>query len=170
MGYHYVNCIYCGQRFNRDKEPTVQVSERRYAHKECADKRTKEEIEDEESFQKLAEYIMKKFNEPFVSPRIQKQIKEYHKTYNYSYSGMLKTLIYWYEIKGNKIDNANNGIGIIPWQYAEACRYYYNLYIIRLANEKKDIEKYRPKEKIVKIFTPESKPIKKIKLFNLDEE
>ena len=31
-------CIYCKGEFDRDKLPYVQVSERRYAHKECADK------------------------------------------------------------------------------------------------------------------------------------
>ena len=35
---HKVKCYYCQQFFDRDKEPTVQVMSRRYAHKLCAEK------------------------------------------------------------------------------------------------------------------------------------
>ena len=34
---HFVICKYCGIRFDRDLEPAVEVSARRYAHKTCAD-------------------------------------------------------------------------------------------------------------------------------------
>lgn len=33
---HIVTCIYCKKKFDRDKYPFVQVSPRRYAHKECS--------------------------------------------------------------------------------------------------------------------------------------
>ena len=32
---HKVKCKYCQEIFDRDKEPFVKVSERRYAHKLC---------------------------------------------------------------------------------------------------------------------------------------
>ena len=38
MAAHFVICKYCGEKFNRDIEPFVDVGSRRYAHKACADK------------------------------------------------------------------------------------------------------------------------------------
>ena len=35
---HFVTCKYCGIRFDRDLEPAIEVSSRRYAHKTCAEK------------------------------------------------------------------------------------------------------------------------------------
>ena len=32
---HFVTCVYCGKRFDRDKIPFHAVSARRYAHIEC---------------------------------------------------------------------------------------------------------------------------------------
>ena len=33
---HIVTCIYCKKKFDRDKIPCSQVSERRFAHVACA--------------------------------------------------------------------------------------------------------------------------------------
>ena len=109
---HWVTCVYCKERFDRDKEPTTQISARRYAHKECAEKNQKEKSQEEKDLEQLEAYIMKLFNEPYVNARIRKQIKDYKNQYDYTYSGMLKTLIWFYEIKGNSIDKANGGIGM----------------------------------------------------------
>lgn len=169
MAAHYVTCVYCGERFNRDKEPTTQISARRYAHKECADKYGQEKTQEELDLEKLEKYIMKLFDEPYINARIRKQLRDFRKEYNYTYSGMLKALIYWYEVKGNSIAKANGGIGIIPHIYKDAYNYYYNLYLIKLSNENKNIEDYKPKEKVVEIFAPQIRAIKQIKLFNLDD-
>lgn len=168
MAAHYVTCIYCKERFNRDVESTVQVSARRYAHKECADKFYVEKTQEEKDLEALEKYIKKLFNESYINARIRKQIKDYRQEYNYTYSGMLKTLIFWFEVKGNKTDKANGGIGIIPYVYKQAHDYYYSLYLAKLANENKNINDYKPKIKEIEIAPPTSHP-KKIKLFNLDE-
>ena len=169
MAQHYVTCVYCGERFDRDKIPTTQVSARRYAHKGCADKYGQEKSQEEQDLEKLENYIMQLFDEPYVNAKIRKQLRDYRKEYNYTYSGMLKTLIYWYEVKGNSLEKANGGIGIIPYIYNMACQYYYNLYLIKLSNKGKDIAHYKPKEKVIEIFPPKIRPIKRIKLFNLDD-
>ena len=169
MAAHYVTCVYCKERFNRDIEPTVQISARRYAHKECAEKFHIEKTQEEKDLEALENYIMKLFNESYINARVRKQIKDYRQEYNYTYSGMLKTLIFWFEVKGNSIDKANGGIGIIPYIYKQAHDYYYSLYLAKLANEDKNIEEYKPKIKEIEIFPPTSQP-KMIKLFNLDEE
>jgi hypothetical protein len=46
-------------------------------------------------------YIIKlfKLKEDYILPKYMKQINSYAKDYNFSYSGMLKALKYWYEVK-----------------------------------------------------------------------
>lgn len=169
MAGHYVTCVYCKKKFNRDNTPTIQVSARRYAHKECAEQIKSGELTIEKTdLEKLEEYIMKLFNEPYISAKIKKQIKSYVQEYNYTYNGMLKSLIWWFEIKGNSIEKANNGIGIIPYIYQDAKQYYYNIYLAQLANENKNIETYQIDEKEISIKSPRAK-IKKVKLFSIEE-
>lgn len=136
---HIVTCVYCKKQFNRDKEPTVQVSAKRYAHKECAESKVDNRPQEEKDLEALENYIKKLFEEDYVNARVRKQIKDYKSTYNYTYSGMLKTLIWWYEIKGNSTEKANGGIGIIPFIYKDAHDYYLSLYLAQLANEDKEI-------------------------------
>ena len=95
----------------------------------------------------------KKFDRDKIQA-VKKQIKEFKKEYDYSYSGMLKTLIWWYEIKGNSKEKANGGIGIIPFVYKDALTYYYSLYLAQLANE--NVESIpKPKVKEIEIYSPE---------------
>ena len=174
---HYVKCFYCGKTFDRDKFSAVLVKPRRYAHKECAENKQQnkeistEKTQEEKDIEALEKYIMNLFNEDYVNARIKKQIKDFREEYNYTYSGMLKTLIYWYEVKGNSTEKANGGIGIIPFVYKDANRYYYNLYLAKIANENKDIQKYKPKEKIIEIASPRvlTKP-PRLFIFGEDED
>ena len=168
MAAHYVTCIYCKQRFNRDKEPFVQISARRYAHKECAKKHEVEQTQEEKDLQALEQYIMKLLDEPYVNARVKKQIKDFQKDYNFTYSGMLKSLVWFYDVKGNPKDKANGGIGIIPYVYRDAYNYYYSLFLAKSSNENKDIEEYKPVIKEISISSPRVK-LKQHKLFNLDD-
>ena len=171
---HIVKCKVCGNQFDRDKVACLKVSANRYAHKHCAEKAglKGEEVElphKDPDLTDLENYIMKLFGEDYVNVRIRKQIKDYQDQYGYTYSGMLKTLIYFFEIKGNSVEKANGGIGIIPYVYKDACQYYYALYLAKMANEEKNIEDYKPKPRIIEIFAPVIVP-KKIRLFSLGEE
>ena len=87
--------------------------------------------------------------------------------YNYTYSGMLKTLIWWYEIKGNTIEKANEGIGIIPFVYKNACDYYYALYLANIINE--EYVNYKTPKKEIHINSPRVEQKEK-KFFKLLEE
>lgn len=166
---HYVICPYCGVKFNRDKEPYVAVSARRYAHPQCAEEHEKNKTQEERDLEALEKYIMNLFDEPYINAKIKKQIESYQKEYQYSYSGMLKSLVWFYEIKGNSIEKSNHGIGIIPFIYNEAKMYYYNIYLAKLANQSKDINLYKPIVKEVTIAAPSIK-IKPTKLFMFEED
>ena len=93
-----VVCSICKQPMNRKDSDCVVLSEGKYAHKKCLEIESKRELTDEE---KLHRYIMKLFKMDYVSPRIRRQIEDFIKRYNYTYSGMQKSLMYFYEVKGN---------------------------------------------------------------------
>lgn len=118
----------------------------------------------------LDEYIMKLFNTSYVDARIQKQIKQYVDEYNFTYSGIRKALVYFFEVKGNSIEKANGGIGIVPYVYQHAYNYYLALWQAQQKNEDKVIEHYVPNIKEIVIPRPQRK-IKKRPLFTfLDED
>ena len=105
-----------------------------------------------------------------IPSKIQKQINSYIKDYNFSYSGMLKALIYHFEIQHGDISKANGGIGIIPYCYDSAKTYYYNLWVAQQQNITKDITQYIPKVEEIKIKQPQKKRNYR-KLFSfLDED
>ena len=113
---------------------------------------------------------MKLFNYDYVPPRAKKQVNQFIKEYNYTYSGMLKALVYFYEIKGGSVEEAHDGIGIIPFIYQDAYNYYYNLWLAKQRNEDKELDKYIPEVIEIKIPIPQ-RNIYKRKLFTfLDEE
>ena len=75
-----------------------------------------------------------------------------------------------YDIKKNPIDKSNGGIGIVPYVYQQAYRYYYSLWEAQQKNENKVIKEYVPKVKEIVIPVPQRKA-KKRKMFSfLDEE
>lgn len=166
MAKRMLKCLYCGQYFDANQEPMVQVSSRRYAHKTCAD--NQDAIDKER--QELEEYIKQLFNVDKIPLKIQKQINSYIRDYNFSYSGMLKALIYHFEIQHGDISKANGGIGIIPYCYDSAKIYYYNLWVAQQQNITKDITQYIPKVEEIKIKQPQKKRNRR-KLFSfLDED
>lgn len=167
---HIVTCVYCKKKFDRDKYPFVQISPRRYAHKECSEGENTRLKQEELDKQALEEYILKLFGEEYITPRVRKQINTYREEYQYSYSGIRKALIYFYEIKGNSIEKANGGIGIVPYVYKDAFNYYYTIWEANQKNKEKVIVDYTPQEQVVRIPVPQRK-LKQRKLFTfLDEE
>ena len=58
-----------------------------------------------------------KLKDDFILPRYMKQLSQYEREHNFTYSGMLKALKYWYEVKHNPVDT-DRGVGIIPYIYA----------------------------------------------------
>lgn len=167
MAAKMAKCKYCGIQFDRNAEPFVEVSSRRYAHKACADKYQAAIPQEELDYMELEKYIKKLFKEKNLNVKTRKQIKDFRQEYNYTYTGMLKTLYWWYEIKGHSVEQAQGGIGIIPFVYDEASRYYYSLYLAKLVNdEKKD---FKPRVQEIEIASPRVK-INPTKLFNFDDE
>lgn len=101
---------------------------------------------------------------------MQKQINQYITDYQYTYTGMLQSLVYYYEIKKGSKDKAQGRIGIIPYIYEEAHNYYLDLWKIQQINDGKSLDEMIPKQRIVTIPLPESKKEKSSLFSFLDEE
>ena len=166
---HIVKCLYCEKKFDRDKMPYIQVG-RRYAHQECSMTAEERKTQEEQDKQDLDNYIIQLLKIDYLDARIRKQIKTYIEENNYTYSGIKKALIYFYEVKGNSIEKANGGIGIVPFIYKDAFNYYYALWQAQQQNKDKVIVDYQPKVIEVVIPRPQRK-VKQRQLFTfLDEE
>ena len=83
-------------------------------------------------------------------------------------SGILKTLNYYYIIKGHKNNIDEIGLGIVPYYYNEAKTYYAKMWYANKHNETVELE-----NNPITINIPKqvAQPIKKYNLFKfLDEE
>ena len=167
---HLVKCTICGITFDANVEPYTKVNSTRYAHTACYEKAESEKTEEQKDLEALEKYIKSLFKENYINARVRKQIKTYREEYNYTYSGILKTLVYVFEIKKNSIDKANGGIGIVPYEYKNANTYYYALWLANQKNNNKNIQDYIPEERIVKIVAPKRKRRKRNIFTFLDEE
>ena len=141
---HPVICSICGKRFDRDVVQAVKTGARRYAHAEC-DPDNKELVplvkkpEEDSDMEKLKSYIKTKYGDKARWPLINKQIKDYTQNKGYSLSGILKSLVYFYDVKGNSVDGSNGGIGIVDYTYQDAYNYYLDLFMARKANQDKTL-------------------------------
>ena len=152
---HQVKCLYCGKYFDRDKEPTKQVSARRYAHLKCWEEHIANMSQEEKDMIAFYEYTKQLFGEDYNYTLTKKLAERYIKENKYTYHGMLKTLKWYYEKEGNSLDKSNGSIGIIPYIYKQALNYYYTLYQAQLVNKEKDISNFTlPKVRTVSIESP----------------
>lgn len=161
-------CFWCHKAIQKDDADNVMVMPQlpnRYIHKKC------NEGHPVDAKEELTLYIIKlfKLKDDYIIPKYMKQISSYEKDYDFTYSGMLKALKYWYEVKQHPID-LERGVGIIVTAYKPAYDYYYALYLANLANGTKDFNEYIPKDIEIKITPPERQIVKR-KLFTfLDED
>lgn len=165
-----VKCPYCGKYFYRDLEEYVQINKTRYAHKACYDRHNAELTQEERDKNVLLNFIKKLFDIQVVPEKINRQIKDYHENKEYTYSGIYKSLVWFYQIKGHSIEKANGGIGIVPYVYEDARNYYAAMWAAQQQNISKPIEQWKPTVIEVHIPPPVRKPMKSNKFAFLDEE
>lgn len=115
-----LKCYYCGQTFDRNKEEYVPVKGRRYAHKKCFENRSLEQIDNDEFWNTITEIFRSSDNYDYK--KVDHQLKGYIKQ-GLTIQGVINSLKYWFIVKGNSIESANKGIGIVPYVYEEAQKY-----------------------------------------------
>lgn len=98
------------------------------------------------------------------------QITQYTTKYNYTHTGIMQSLYYFYHIQNNDTKKANDGIGIVPYVYNNAFNYFYDLWKAQNTNRDKVISDYVPEVIEVTIPVP-VKENKMKRLFNfLDKD
>ena len=161
-------CFWCHKALFPNQPDVISMPQLkgRYVHKQCAEEHPKDDKEE------LTIYLIKlfKLKDDYILPKFMKQISQYEKEYNFTYSGMLKALKYWYEVKQHPVDT-ERGVGIIPYIYKNAYDYYYALWIADQQNQQiADFKSYIPKDIEVTIKSPQ-RILPKRKLFTfLDQE
>lgn len=88
-----------------------------------------------------------------------KQAKSYKNKYGYSYSGMARTLIWYYQKQGNDIKYSKGTLSIVPNNYDKAYNYYRSIWE---QQQKNKIELKKNAETVVKavsIKTPIREPL-----------
>jgi hypothetical protein len=161
-----VKCPFCGLQFDREKVPFKMVGARRYAHEECFNNAEKNKSQEEKDKEALFEYIKTIFKTNYVSPVVQKQIKQFINEYNYTYSGIHRSLIYLLDIKKNPVEKMNGRLTIVPYIYQEAYNYYYAIWAAKEKNKEKVIKVDTVE---IRIKSPERK-VRKRKLFSFLDE
>lgn len=113
MGRAYV-CPVCEKAIGND--PCIQYKGR-YYHYACHEQKIQRE--------ELLDYICKLYGFKGPGPKIFRQIKKYlTDNPSWTHLGIQQALMYFYEVKHNSVEKANEGIGIVPYVYNEAQQYY----------------------------------------------
>lgn len=161
-----VLCANCGLPIDKRKDEFKEVGKNRFMHIKCAQEDAAKEKTPKE---KLYDFILNQTGAEFVEPSLQKLIENYISSYGYTYSGIHGALKYWYIIKQNKIDR-DNILGIIPYIYDDAKKFYKDIYTRREANNKL-IKSYNKNTVQVIRTCPQRRTTLKHKYFSfLDQE
>lgn len=169
---HKVKCIICGKVFDTNTEPFLLVSNgTRYVHINCKQQQELVAAREEQEKEELENYIKQLFHFTSLPPRILKQIEVFVKENKYSYSAIRKTLIYFFEIKHNDLDKANNSIGIVPYVIDEAKKYWQEIKNAQDKNKELNIEDYIPIDININMIPQKRIPmVHRKKLFSFLEE
>lgn len=165
-----VKCLYCEQQFYRENEDYVQVSGR-YAHKHCYEVY----LQKQEYRQQIHQRMQKYCGTSYSAARINKQLKNFVEEKHFTEEGILNTIIYWFEIRGEDPEKSYGGIGIVPYVYNDAQRYFKQKQeneekFKRLDKEKinKEIENRDNKEREVCGKRPKIIRPRRVNYFDLD--
>lgn len=160
-----VTCRYCGQKIDREREEVIILKDRCYAHVGCCSEGEGTLLPPllDKDLIVLYDYINQLFNYEKTPVRIKNQIKKYVNEEGYTYSGILATLKYFYELQGGDISKANDGITIVEYMYDIAKKYYFSLYLTEKLNEDKTFQEPKVKEYKIEVDT-------QVKELNWDDE
>lgn len=138
-------CSFCHKEISDTNY--IKQGKKRY-HKQCFDELQNEaETKDKQKAGELKsdekrlldQYIMQLYHIDKIPFMIERQIEEYVEKYNFSYSGIQKSLYYFYEIQKHNFDITKKTIGIVPYIYDETKQYFLDIYQANELNKGKNI-------------------------------
>lgn len=124
----------------------------------------KAEQQEKEDYERLKDTIRDIFGSSVDWSRTVRQIQSLKKKNGYTYSGMMRSLIYYYQKLGNEPNKTyGSAVGIVPYVYEKAYNYYYQLWLLQQRNIENNLQyKALPTQEIrnISVKLPENKPIK----------
>lgn len=154
-----VICQVCRNNINKLSDDFLKKSNG-YVHRSCV-------APDEADRLELCNYIAEIFHLKSPGPVNMALIKKFHTENGYSYKSMYYALKYHFEIQKGSIEKAQERIGILPYIYDDAKKYYENLTRMQniiLTNVEKQLNK---QEKVLVIKEEYNR--KRKKEINLEE-
>lgn len=150
---HVVTCIYCQEKFDRDKVKCQKIG-RRYAHLTCNEPRIDV---DGAAYNMILQYCRELFKDKTNFLKIRTQLKDLS-AQGLTYKGIYLSLKYWYEIKKQSIERAAGGIGIVPYIYKEAQSYWKSIEPTRIPKIEQEefVLKYERKKPLIEVLTETS--------------
>ena len=136
-----VKCPTC-DKLNSKSEVVDNKHNRRYYCNKCYDElmdRLYEEGCTKDDYNNLYDYIELMYNKK-PDGQIFQQIKRYKDEYNYTYYWMRLTLEYVFEIEKLPVQR-DGGIGIIPYYYSRAQKYFNDIWDIMDKNDEVELNK-----------------------------
>lgn len=126
-----VKCRCCGIRFEKD-DPNVEwvmPTRNMYYHKECYEtwkqKGTITTKADEDHWKSyIYDYLGRDLKIPYNYHKCEKQLQKYIKENKYTAKGIFFALKYFYEYKNGRPEDANGGVGIVPYIYEDAKNFW----------------------------------------------
>lgn len=157
-------CPYC-----RNKVPASQSEKvgNRYYHKDCYEKKQKEDEEKQRhsnDYKELIDYICNLYGLQAPTGMILKQIKDYQNEYGFKLKGMELALRYFHETLDNPV-REDVGIGIVIYTYEEAKRHYIKKK--KIERSVQDLEVNRQETKVVSVKSPKFEIRKKVKSIDI---
>lgn len=160
-----VKCPECGT-FN-DKENAVYHNSKYYC-KVCYDNKMREA----QDYRNLIAYICELYQLDAPTGWMLKQIKDFKEQFKYTYKGIKTTLHYFYEIQeGNDVADSM-GIGIVPFIYDEAKKFYIDKKAVKDSVYNCDLDELQNNKRIVKkqiINKPSENKYKDIALIDIEK-
>ena len=160
-----VKCPECGM-YN-DKENTVYHNCRYYCQVCYANK-----MSESQDYKNLIAYICELYQIEKPTGWMLKQIKDFKEKFNYTYKGIRTTLHYFYEIQeGNDISDSIV-VGIVPFVYDEAKKFYIDKKAVKESVMGCDLEELQNKKHIInkhKTSKPDENKYKNMALIDIEK-
>lgn len=158
-----VKCYYCGEKFFLEDGPWRMARINRYAHESCF---LKNRTEDDKYIDLIYD-VLRRNQVQYVFFKCEKQRIKFVKE-GYTNKGIAFSLQYFYEVQKGEKGKANGGIGIVPYVYEQATRYYIAKFQEQERIKKQSLGEGERKEVGQVVVNNLNKKVKK-KTFNLDD-
>ena len=164
MATNKVTCRSCGGIIDKNKDfDWIMPKPRFYYHTDCYKQMQEENDYIQEIHLKAKEFLGSTYSKTKVTRQIKKYIEDGH-----SPSEIYNALVYWYEIKKNSAEKANDGIGILEYIWDEVENYYTKKADIKKHNlEVNEKDLFEPKVFTFRIKEEPVKKPKRVKLFSI---